>query len=207
MELDGRIGTGPAAPNDTGPGPPLVEPAPSGPGTGSEYSSVMVERRACQRRQSGGGGGTMARTGPGRGVSASRRCGPRPGAAHPAQRSAGRGDHPGGLLGPVEPPREVRRPAGHAAVVPVGADPREVGRLRALGDVPSQAGGANLPRDGDRRVRHRPRGVGHGCRPNRSRRRSEALPDDLRQPIELAYFGGHTYREVAQMLRRNPRER
>lgn len=27
-----------------------------------------------------------------------------------------------------------------------------------------------------------------------------ALPSDLRQPIELAYFGGHTYREVAEML-------
>ncbi|MGO8873991.1 MAG: sigma factor-like helix-turn-helix DNA-binding protein [Acidimicrobiales bacterium] len=27
-----------------------------------------------------------------------------------------------------------------------------------------------------------------------------ALPDDLSRPIELAYFGGHTYREVAQML-------
>jgi RNA polymerase sigma-70 factor, ECF subfamily len=27
-----------------------------------------------------------------------------------------------------------------------------------------------------------------------------ALPTDLRQPIELAYFGGHTYREVATML-------
>lgn len=27
-----------------------------------------------------------------------------------------------------------------------------------------------------------------------------ALPDDLRQPIQLAYFGGHTYREVARIL-------
>ena len=27
-----------------------------------------------------------------------------------------------------------------------------------------------------------------------------ALPDELRQPIQLAYFGGHTYREVAEML-------
>lgn len=27
-----------------------------------------------------------------------------------------------------------------------------------------------------------------------------ALPEDLRQPIQLAYFGGHTYREVARIL-------
>src|SRR5665213_676572 len=27
-----------------------------------------------------------------------------------------------------------------------------------------------------------------------------ALPDELRQPILLAYFGGHTYQEVAKML-------
>jgi RNA polymerase sigma-70 factor (ECF subfamily) len=27
-----------------------------------------------------------------------------------------------------------------------------------------------------------------------------ALPSDMRRPIELAYFGGHTYREVAEML-------
>ena len=27
-----------------------------------------------------------------------------------------------------------------------------------------------------------------------------ALPDELRHPIELAYFGGHTYQEVAVML-------
>jgi len=26
------------------------------------------------------------------------------------------------------------------------------------------------------------------------------LPDDLRVPIELAYFGGHTYRQVAEIL-------
>lgn len=28
----------------------------------------------------------------------------------------------------------------------------------------------------------------------------EELPADVREPIELAYFGGHTYREVAVML-------
>ena len=27
-----------------------------------------------------------------------------------------------------------------------------------------------------------------------------ALPDELRQPIEFAYFGGRTYREVAVLL-------
>jgi RNA polymerase sigma-70 factor, ECF subfamily len=27
-----------------------------------------------------------------------------------------------------------------------------------------------------------------------------ALPDELRKPIELAYFGGHTYRAVAEIL-------
>jgi RNA polymerase sigma-70 factor (ECF subfamily) len=27
-----------------------------------------------------------------------------------------------------------------------------------------------------------------------------ALPNDIRIPIELAYFGGHTYRDVAEML-------
>jgi RNA polymerase sigma-70 factor (ECF subfamily) len=27
-----------------------------------------------------------------------------------------------------------------------------------------------------------------------------ALPDELRQPIELAYFGGHTYQRVAEIL-------
>ncbi len=27
-----------------------------------------------------------------------------------------------------------------------------------------------------------------------------ALPDELRRPIELAYFGGHTYRVVAELL-------
>ncbi len=28
-----------------------------------------------------------------------------------------------------------------------------------------------------------------------------ALPDELRHPIQLAYFGGHTYREVARILK------
>jgi RNA polymerase sigma-70 factor, ECF subfamily len=34
----------------------------------------------------------------------------------------------------------------------------------------------------------------------RLREALEVLPPDERKPIELAYFGGHTYREVAQML-------
>jgi len=34
----------------------------------------------------------------------------------------------------------------------------------------------------------------------RVREALEALPADERRPIELAYFGGHTYREVARML-------
>src|SRR5664280_489973 len=52
--------------------------------------------------------------------------------------------------------------AGDAALVPAGPHPRQVGGLRPLGGGPAQARGADLPRDGHRPLRHRPRGVGPG---------------------------------------------
>src|SRR5665213_2462886 len=69
---------------------------------------------------------------------------------------------PRGLPRSVEPPGEVRCPTRHPPVVPPGPYPRQVGGLRPVGGGPQVARGTHLARDGHRRLRHRPRGVGHG---------------------------------------------
>ena len=91
--------------------------------------------------------GRWHRARPGRDLPTSRRRRPRPGAANPAERPAGRGDHPGGLPRPLETPREVRRPARDAPLLPAGPHPREVGRLRAVRGGSAPARGARRPRE------------------------------------------------------------
>jgi RNA polymerase sigma-70 factor (ECF subfamily) len=99
----------------------------------------------------------------------------------------------------VETTGEVRRPARHVALVPAGADPREIGRFRPI-------------RDGRRRREERTSretatagyDIDHElfdmAVADQVRVALGALPEDLRRPILLAYFGGNTYREVAQIL-------
>ena len=114
--------------------------------------------------------------------------------------TGGRGGRPGGVPAPLGPPRPLRPRAGLAALVPPGRLPRPLRRPRALGVVPPGEGGAGPPPPGRGRLRPRARGLPTSSSPTRSRRSWPRCPTGSAAAIELAYFGGYTYREVATML-------
>ena len=142
----------------------------------------------------------LQRGGAGRGVPPPRRGRLRSGQTGDGQRRRGGGRDPGDLPPPVEPTGSLRPGPGLAALVPAGPGPRSCRRRHPLARTRA---GCREARDA-----FAPRAPPTTCStrsgiwpwPIRSRPPWGPLPEEERRAIELAYFDGRTYREVARLL-------
>ena len=89
---------------------------------------------------------------------------------------------------------------GTPSLVPARPVPRPRGRPAPLGDVTAQPGGEGRPAAPPRPATTWSTRWGTWRSPNGCRRRCDAPQTSERRAIELAYLGGHTYREVAELL-------
>ena len=167
-------------------------------GAGPNRSDNGHHRRS-QRCATGDLHRPLQRSGARRGLPQARGCRLRLGQAGTQQSDRGRRRNPGSLFAPVEPTRSLRPGAGVTAFVLARAVPRTGRRRRALHHLATTPRGARRHAHGRQCLRHATRGVG-------SRRRRSGwtgngqLPEEERHAIELAYFAGRTYREVATLL-------
>ena len=135
-----------------------------------------------------------------RGVPAPCRRGVRARSAPLWERAAGRGDGAGDLPPPLGAPRPLRPGAGLAALVPPHGRARPLRRphpVRHAAQGPRGALGAR--RDGRPTTTSTSRRT-TSTSPSRSAKRSRRCPKPNGGPSSSAYFGGHTYREVARIL-------
>ena len=162
--------------------------------------SDMPTYRRSERCPAGDLHRPLQRGGTGRGLPAPRRGRLRLGQAGAQQPDRGRGRDPGGLPAAVEPARPLRPRPGLPALLPARPGPRPGRRRRPLVELAAPARGPRRPAHGRRRRYDMQREVWDLAVADQVSQAMGELPEEERRAIELAYFDGRTYREVAQLL-------